>query len=67
MDDPRKQGLQDTTEQMHIKIHRDCGSMHRVCTGSSQTGSQHGEGRGRYRVPPLTKYEFLLSIFKRFK
>lgn len=38
---PGRQHLLDTTELMHIRIHRDCDSSHKICTGSNQTTSQH--------------------------
>lgn len=37
---PRKQCLPVTTGLTHIWPHRDCGGVHRACTGWSQTGSQ---------------------------
>ncbi|CAO2587199.1 hypothetical protein LEMLEM_LOCUS4380 [Lemmus lemmus] len=34
---PRKPCLPDTTALTHLWTHRDCDSMHRTCTSSSQT------------------------------
>lgn len=41
---PGKQHLPDTTGPRPIWPHRDCGGMHRACTGSSQMVSQDWEG-----------------------
>lgn len=32
--------VEDTTELMHIRIHRGGGSVHMACAGESQAGSQ---------------------------
>lgn len=49
-----QQGLLDTAGLIRIWTHRDCGSTHRACTGSSQMGPQHWEGKWTH-APSLTK------------
>ena len=58
MDDSRETVLPDKTGMMHMWTHRDCGSMHKISTGSSSAVSRWSpaqRGERRHWVPPLTK------------
>lgn len=44
VEDSKETVSPDTTRQMEIWIHRDCGNTHNICTSSIQSKSQHTEG-----------------------